>query len=138
MTQNQEYKSVEQEIFELNKPYIKFCEGLIKTTYGLCASTLRIPTAIRKLIKKQSYFVKGDSVDCFEIWGNIGGVIPSVYLVSVGCMEVIKQTDSGNYLPLVAVIVTNLLSLSYEGGKRGTWEKQSKLENELNRPIENK
>jgi len=138
MTQNQEYKSVEKKIFELIKPSREPCKRLVNRDNELSVSTLRIPTAIRKLIKKQSYFVKGDSVDCFEIWGNIGGVIPSVYLVSVGCMEVIKQTDSGNYLPLVAVIVTNLLSLSYEGGKRGTWEKQSKLENELNRPIENK
>lgn len=110
-----EYRSVEQRIFdEVTKD--EDTKNTIRASYGTFASLFRLPTLFRKLSNHQIFALnlprssrsreRGTTMFAGGILGFWGGVM----YVSTAIIE----ANQKNYLPLIAVGATNLMSACYE------------------------
>ncbi len=137
----EEYKSVEQRIFErfsdtteLVKEVVEgFSYTFPRSLYGTFVTPLRIPTFIRKLRNKQILFLSRRSreiLDNLDDGGSLFGLIfGSVGAVGTYALIISKAVESGNYAPLIIAGVTNLASGMYELGRLSNRRTQSIKEN---------
>ncbi len=111
----EEYKSIEHKIWEIASPFVKAAYG---TTVSLC----RAPTLIRKT-KEGNSFAHNLGKD----WRNpnhhrnssmgLLGLMGGVVIVGNAIDYIIHKTSEGDYTPLAALAITNILSGIYEASK---------------------
>jgi len=129
---NEEYKSVEQRVYDSVKPNL---ETAVKGFYGTMMSPFRIPTLIRKVKESQicADKIDGKSFQFYKL-GLIGGMLIEGTAAQLMMLE---ATKSDNYTPLIAtattLATTNLASLFYELGRKS--RKRSQKEDEIGDTI---
>ena len=112
-----EYKSVEQRIWDNVRD---FSEYFARYAYGTVATPFRIPTFIRKyrskqLVEQRTRGLMSDNhrSDNHSIgFGALAGVCFG--LLAIGFLPITESVRNKNYLPLMALGVTNLASGFYE------------------------
>jgi hypothetical protein len=99
----------------------------------MTASMLRLPTALRKKLNKQSFFYHNKITDGV-ILGGIAGFMADVDLLVYSFAAIKHEND---YLPAAILLATNLVSGIYELGRLKISREENKEVNRLvDEPIE--
>jgi len=134
-----EYVSADERFFRpLGKMTADFVTEAIKGAYGTFATGFRIPTFVRRMYLEQDLFSKskygqdkekgGSSISAW--FGGATGVISGAIPSFIAGEYVVDQTASGNPIPLLTVIGTNLASGIYEirkDARKRNAQRESKL-----------
>jgi hypothetical protein len=134
-----EYKSVEMKILDSVMQSSKnvregtkdLCKYFAQNFYGLAISPYRIPTLIRKLANKQTYYQReqpfNDDKPDHIVTGALIGTISGLYFNLLNLKDIYNHTSNGNIVPLSILILANSASVMYELGRKSGFKK-SKLE----------
>lgn len=124
------YKSIEQRLF-VDSGINDFLAYTGKSSYGVVASMFRLPTAIRKIINRQTFIerekIRSEEPNNAKSQGVIAGGIIATLGSCVYMSWSLYEATKNNYLPLLILGATNALSMTYEIGRLSR-SKQERLE----------
>ena len=121
---NENYKTIEQRIFEdtkLGQGITEFSKAFVQGMYAGFATPFRIPTLLRKYMNDQTLIqrmVESDNDNWPNFLGTVIGMTTGVMGDLFGGAYVLDSiTRENNYIPLIALGVSNLISGAYEIGR---------------------
>ncbi len=118
-----EYKSVEQILWEKATPIKDFIKEAIRGAYSVSIAPLRLPTTIRKLANHQSISDQKDMGSNAKNIGFAAGVILGAFVTYGGSIvSAFYQENSGGGDSIATygaglILATNAISLIYEAGR---------------------